>query len=186
MLDERVKKTLPGDLVPAFAFTNSGGIRATIDEGPITLGEVMTSFPFANEMVTIQLTGQQIWDMFEGIVARVNKNSGAKITSFVQVSKGVEVLWLPTNATANPTIGKMTSFKIGGKPLQMDKEYKVVTIDFLASGGDNFVSPRISAAGVEKLDVILTNYIKEQTPVNIALEQRLRPVKSCKKKTRAL
>ena len=187
MLDARVKKVnSTGGELPAFAFTNAGGIRATINEGPVTRGEVLTSFPFGNEMVEIPLSGQQIWDMFEGIVARVNKNTTAKVTSFVQVSKGVEVLWHANNATLNPSIGKLAAFKINRQPLQMDKVYKVVTIDFLSNGGDNFLNPKVPGYQIEKLDEVLAKYITQESPVNIKLEGRLRPVKSCRKRRHAL
>jgi 5'-nucleotidase len=43
-----------------FALINSGGIRATIDEGPITRGEVLTSFPFGNANVELPISGNEL------------------------------------------------------------------------------------------------------------------------------
>ena len=37
------------------AFQNGGGIRAAIDEGPITVGEVITVLPFGNTLATMEL-----------------------------------------------------------------------------------------------------------------------------------
>lgn len=184
MVEARANKTNAGDPLPAFAFTNAGGIRASINEGDITRGEVLTTSPFGNEIVDLKLTGQQIWDMFEGVLARVNKNSGKKVTSFVQVSKEIEVLWTPTNATANPSIGKLTAINIGGKPIQPDEVYRVVTIDFLATGGDSILFPKMPSPQIEGLVLVLEKYIISQTPVNIQLEGRLKPVpaKSCKRR----
>lgn len=34
--------------------------------------KVLTAFPFGNQIVDIQFTGQQIWDIFEGIVSGTN------------------------------------------------------------------------------------------------------------------
>ena len=39
---------------------NGGGIRAGIDEGEITFGEVLTVLPFGNELCTVKLTGAQV------------------------------------------------------------------------------------------------------------------------------
>jgi 2',3'-cyclic-nucleotide 2'-phosphodiesterase (5'-nucleotidase family) len=47
MLEYRLNQSSTAD----FALVNAGGIRATIDEGPITRGEVLTSFPFGNAVV---------------------------------------------------------------------------------------------------------------------------------------
>ena len=40
------------------AFQNGGGIRAAIDAGPITVGEVITVLPFANTLATMELQVQ--------------------------------------------------------------------------------------------------------------------------------
>src|SRR5699024_7269839 len=41
----------------AIAFQNGGGIRAAIDEGPITVGEVISVLPFGNDPVVVELSG---------------------------------------------------------------------------------------------------------------------------------
>jgi 2',3'-cyclic-nucleotide 2'-phosphodiesterase (5'-nucleotidase family) len=74
-----------------FAIINAGGVRATIDEGDITRGEVLTSFPFGNAIVQIALTGKQIWDVLEGIVSTVNVANRKPVTSFFQVSQGIKL-----------------------------------------------------------------------------------------------
>ncbi|MFD2637877.1 5'-nucleotidase C-terminal domain-containing protein [Piscibacillus salipiscarius] len=45
------------------AMMNGGGIRADIDEGPITYGEVFTVQPFGNTLVKAELTGESIIDV---------------------------------------------------------------------------------------------------------------------------
>jgi 2',3'-cyclic-nucleotide 2'-phosphodiesterase (5'-nucleotidase family) len=54
------------------AIHNAGGIRATISGPKITQSDVLTSFPFGNSLVDIQLTGAQLWDVVEGTVSGVN------------------------------------------------------------------------------------------------------------------
>jgi 2',3'-cyclic-nucleotide 2'-phosphodiesterase (5'-nucleotidase family) len=41
--------------VPDFAHINGGGVRATIDQGEVTRGEVVTAFPFGNAVVCLCL-----------------------------------------------------------------------------------------------------------------------------------
>ena len=50
------------------AFTNPGGVRADItrrEDGAVTYGDLFTSQPFRNQLVTVTLTGKQIKDMLE-------------------------------------------------------------------------------------------------------------------------
>ncbi len=43
-----------------FAFMNSGGIRDNLKKGPITWGELFAIQPFGNDIVTLNLTGEQV------------------------------------------------------------------------------------------------------------------------------
>ncbi|MCW3845154.1 bifunctional metallophosphatase/5'-nucleotidase, partial [Micromonospora yasonensis] len=55
------------------AFMNPGGVRADLDAGPVTYAEAFTVQPFANNLVTLDLTGAQLYCMLEQqfVVARV-------------------------------------------------------------------------------------------------------------------
>ncbi|MCD5407332.1 MAG: 5'-nucleotidase C-terminal domain-containing protein, partial [Desulfotomaculum sp.] len=64
------------------ALQNGGGIRASIDVGPVTRGEVYEVLPFDNYIVALQLTGQQIWQALENGVAKYPALRG----QFIQVS----------------------------------------------------------------------------------------------------
>ena len=62
--------------------TNGGGLRETIAKGkPITKGNVIAVLPFGNTISQIQVTGQQVLDMFEkslGSILQVDKD-GKKV-----------------------------------------------------------------------------------------------------------
>lgn len=134
MADAMVDYRIEGNPDVAGAIINAGGIRATIDEGPITRGEVLTSFPFGNAIVEVSFTGEELWKVFEGIVGGVSLFDNEKVTSFVQVSKEIRLTYNPANNNGS----KLISLEIGESPVEMDKEYTIVTLDFLAGGGDNF------------------------------------------------
>lgn len=152
-----------------FALINAGGIRATIDEGDITRGEVLTSFPFGNSIVQIAIKGQQLWEVLEGIVTGVNIANKKAVTSFFQVSQGIKVEWNPANS--NNT--RLISVTIGDKPLANDTTYNVVTLDFIAGGGDNFFTPITDFVSLDTQDEVLVQYIAAQTPVDIKLDGRI-------------
>ena len=47
------------------AFVNGGGIRADIEAGDVTFGDIVAVHPFGNELVLAEVTGQQIIDALE-------------------------------------------------------------------------------------------------------------------------
>jgi 2',3'-cyclic-nucleotide 2'-phosphodiesterase (5'-nucleotidase family) len=155
-----------------FAIINAGGVRATIDEGDITRGEVLTSFPFGNAIVQIALTGKQLWEALEGIVTGVSVTNGKPVTSFFQVSKGIKVEYNPKSANGT----RLVSVTIGDKPLSNSTTYQVVTLDFIAGGGDNFFTPTTDFITLDTQDEVLTGYIQSQTPVDIKLDKRIEAV----------
>ncbi|KAK4096012.1 Metallo-dependent phosphatase [Parathielavia hyrcaniae] len=178
LLQYRLNFSTP-ETAPAFAMVNAGGIRATIDEGPITRGEVLTAFPFGNAVVEVTMSGDRLWDTLEGIIARVNVDNGRPVTSNLQVSRGVRIEYAPS--AANSTSNVLVSVTIGDQPLDRAAEYKLVTIDFLAGGGDNFFSPPFTDMVVlDTMDQVLINHIIATSPVDIALDGRLKAVSRCK------
>lgn len=153
----------------AFAIINAGGIRATIDVGAITRGEVLTSFPFGNAVVEITMTGEQIWKVLEGIVSDVNQESGEEVTSFFQVSRGIRVEYNPNNDVGS----RLVSVDIGDGPLVPAQDYKLVTLDFLAGGGDSFFTPTQDFVTLDTQDEVLVMYIQAQSPVDATIEGRI-------------
>ncbi|CAN9397087.1 unnamed protein product [Alternaria alternata] len=142
-----------------FALINAGGIRATIDQGDITRGEVA-------------IDGKTLWESLEGIVTGVNVGNGREVTSFFQISTGIKVEYNPEND--NNT--KLISVTIGDEPLNNDTTYQMVTLDFIAGGGDNFFEPSTDFITLDTQDEVLTSYILSQTPVNIELDGRIEEV----------
>ena len=58
------------------AFVNGGGIRANIEEGDITYGQIIKVHPFGNALCTVEATGQEILDALEMSVASMPGESG--------------------------------------------------------------------------------------------------------------
>ncbi|KAK4243714.1 Metallo-dependent phosphatase-like protein [Corynascus novoguineensis] len=178
LLTYRLNSSTP-ETAPDFALVNAGGVRATIDDGPITRGEVLTAFPFANSVVEVTLTGERLWTVLEGIITGVNVDNGKPVTSFLQVSRGIRIEY--GQASANGTGNTLVSVTIGDKPLDKTAEYKIVTVDFVAGGGDNmFSTPFEDLVTLDAMDEVLTRHIQATSPVDIALDGRLTQVSRCK------
>lgn len=135
------------------AVTNGGGIRASIDVGEITLGEVISVFPFGNYVVAKEVTGQDIHDALEHAVRVYPEASGG----FLQVS-GMEFTFY-SNREAYDRVDP-GNILIGGEPIDLEATYILATNDFLAAGGDGFET--LNGRTVNEypgMDEVLIDYI---------------------------
>ncbi|MFA5523159.1 MAG: 5'-nucleotidase C-terminal domain-containing protein [Tissierellales bacterium] len=135
------------------AITNGGGIRASIDVGEITMGEIITVLPFGNYVIVNEYTGAQILAALEHGTASYPAVAG----SFAQVSGATFTIDLNAEAGA-----RIKDVKIGGADLDLAKSYKVATNDFMAVGGDGYTMFEEGTLVVELpgLDEVLIEYVK--------------------------
>ncbi len=111
------------------AFMNSGGIRADIDSGPITKGEVLTVLPFQNTLSTFQITGQTMIDALENGVSEHADVAGR----FPQVA-GMSYTF-----DLSKDIGsRISNVMVGDAPIDPAKVYGVVSNNFIRNGGDGY------------------------------------------------
>ena len=57
-------------------FQNGGGLRASIDQGVVTMGEVLTVLPFQNTLATFQITGKDVVAALENGVSQLEEGAG--------------------------------------------------------------------------------------------------------------
>jgi len=116
------------------AIANSGGLRASIDAGEITMGEVLTVLPFQNTLSTFQITGAGLMAALENGVSQVEDGAGR----FPQVA-GMKFTW---DANKSPEEGRIVEAMVmqDGKWMAIDEsaEYSVVTNNYVRGGGDGF------------------------------------------------
>ncbi len=118
------------------AFMNPGGVRADLAAGEVTYEEAFTVQPFANNLVTLDLTGAQLNCLLE---------QQYQVGRVLYVSDGVryqvDPAGTPAAAGADPCTGTRVpdaSLQIGGAPVTADATYRVTVNNFLAGGGDGF------------------------------------------------
>lgn len=157
-----------------FALINAGGIRASIDQGDITRGEVLTSFPFGNAIVELQYTGQELQAVLEGIVSGVNQANGVEVTSFLQLSTGIRVVYNPGGAVGS----RLVNVTIGEAELDPSATYTLVTLDYLAGGGDNFFEERTDYITLDLQADVLVSYLAAESPLDVAVDGRITAVTS--------
>jgi 5'-nucleotidase len=111
------------------AFQNSGGIRASIDAGEVTKGEVLTVLPFQNTLSTFEVTGAVLVAALENGVSQMEEGAGR----FAQVA-GMTF----TVDTAADVGARVSDVMIAGAPIVSDQVYRVVSNNFVRNGGDGF------------------------------------------------
>ena len=114
------------------AFMNPGGIRADIAAGEVTYAELFAVQPFDNQVVRLEMTGDQVYRVLEQQFQ--TDNNGNPRTRILQVS-GLEFSYNPTN----PAGQRITSVTLpDGTPLDRSATYTVAANSFIATGGDGF------------------------------------------------
>ena len=136
-----------GGKTPVVAFMNPGGIRADLTyaktvgpdplqpleptDGIVRYEEAFTVQPFNNYLVSMDLTGADIWSLLQ------QQWSGGNVagTKILQVSNGLHYTW-----TGSAPAQAVTAVSINGAPVANDgtRTYRIVTNNFLSDGGDNF------------------------------------------------
>jgi 5'-nucleotidase / UDP-sugar diphosphatase len=118
------------------AIMNGGGIRAGKVYPPgttITRRDVLAELPFNNRVVTVEVSGRALRQALENGLALMPDAGGR----FPQVSGIVLDADL-----RRPAGDRITSLKIGNAAVDEARIYQVATIDFIARGGDGYVTLR--------------------------------------------
>lgn len=121
------RKQGPADV----AFMNPGGIRAdlTVEPGkPTTMSDLLAIQPFGNDIVTLTLTGQQLFDVLQRQLPK-----GDAAPRMLQPSSTLRYHWRK-GADGNAQLGEIL---VDGQPLNRTREYRVVVNNFLSEGGDD-------------------------------------------------
>ena len=109
------------------ALINSGSLRATIKQGPITVEDVFKAMPYSNELVTTELTGKEIEEVLKRAVSNSREDEDG---SFLQVS----------GISFEVRGRQVTDIRVGAErqPIDAQAVYTVAIPDFLSTGGDGY------------------------------------------------
>ena len=142
------------------AMTNNGGLRVPIAPGPITVGQMFELMPFENMLAILTLTGNQVQAFADELAAR----RGQPIAGF---SFRIE-----TEGQDRVARGIL----VDGEPLDPQGQYRMVTNDYLASGGEGFQT-LVSPISREDLSVLLRDafigYVQEKKVIRAEIEGRI-------------
>ncbi len=164
LIADTMLESVNGDI----AFTNGGGIRASIQAGDVKVNDIITSVPFTNTLAVVEATGEEIVKALERGVDSYPEEAG----HFPQVA-GIKFSFDPSKE-----VGKRVNVEdtiIAGEKIDLNKTYKVVTNDFIAAGGDGYTmfegKDFVGEGGL--LSDLLKDKFKEVKTVAPKLEARI-------------
>ncbi|MGC5289032.1 bifunctional metallophosphatase/5'-nucleotidase [Micromonospora sp. DT231] len=155
------------------AFMNPGGVRADLDAGPVTYEEAFTVQPFANNLVTLDLTGAQLYCVLEQQFVTNRTLYPSATVGYVVDPNGT------TGTVADPCAGTRVvrgSLTLGGTAVDTTATYRVTVNNFLAGGGDGFsalTGGTNQVTGQIDLDAFVA-YLTAQSPVSAPTLDRIR------------
>ena len=161
---------------------NGGGIRADIDAGAVTLGEVLNVLPFGNLISTFNLSGADVLAALENGVNRVevDENNNPLVDGasgrFPQVA-GLRFVFDATQEAGSRIVSVDVMQDGEFTPIDPDAMYFVAANDYVRGGGDGYSVLETNAVNAydqgRPLDQVVADYIAANSPINVELDGRI-------------
>ena len=161
-----------GEMAKAsIAIVNGGAIRSSIPAGDVSLGQILETIPFNNDIVIFDITGEQLVAALENGVSKVEAVEGR----FPQIA-GFRFSWDPGSKPGSRVKSVEIKTGSGFKPLDKLASYRIVTNSYLFTGGDGYTSfqkgTNVEYLGFVDYDMV-TEYIQKNSPVSPTVEGRI-------------
>ncbi|MCO6545525.1 MAG: bifunctional UDP-sugar hydrolase/5'-nucleotidase [Gilliamella sp.] len=132
----------------------SGGmIRDSLIEGNITYRDILKVEPFGNSIVYFELTGSELIDYLKVALSKKQGSGGYAHLKNISLTKNED---------------NIENVKINNQLIDLQKNYRVATLDFLAAGGDGYpitnTSPTYVDTGYRDADVV-KQYFETHSPI---------------------
>lgn len=149
------------------AIVNSGGIRKRIPAGQIILRDVYEMLPFDNYVSFFECSGEDLKTIFE---ANADAEAGERSFGSLQISGASYVYEMKDG---RPIISEM---KVGGKPINPSKTYRIATIDYVISNADKYlkITPKNVTESNQLLSDLIVQCIKEVGTIDSKVEGRIK------------
>lgn len=110
-----------------------GGIRTDLPQGDLVYGSIYEMYPFDNVVVQLDLTGAELRRVLQREVFKLDKRAGIS---------GIRVF-----AACDGDKLRVTMIRQDGSEIEDQEMLAVMTTDFLATGGDDVLTPIIPEGG---------------------------------------
>ncbi|MDG4881772.1 5'-nucleotidase C-terminal domain-containing protein [Mesorhizobium sp. WSM4884] len=156
--------------------SNGGGLRASIDQGTVTMGEVLTVLPFQNTLATFKISGKDLVAGLESGLSQIEDGAGR----FPQVA-GLKYSF---DKSVAPNAGRVKSVEVmengAWAPINPDKQYLVATNNYVRQGGDGYKVFAEKATDAYDygpgLEQVVADYLGAHRPYTPKLDGRITEV----------
>lgn len=143
---------------------NRGGVRAPVDSGIVTYGELFEVAPFGNTLVRLTMTGAGLRAWIEKALAQPQLRAHLS---------GVVVTYDSTRNAGSRITGLTLP---DGRQVEESATYRFVYSDFLHANGDGLQATegiqRVEELGLVDIDA-LQEYVRQNSPVRPPRDQRI-------------
>ncbi|TPL04719.1 MULTISPECIES: bifunctional metallophosphatase/5'-nucleotidase [unclassified Mesorhizobium] len=165
--------------------SNGGGLRASIDQGTVTMGEVLTVLPFQNTLATFKISGKDLVAGLESGLSQIEDGAGR----FPQVA-GLKYSF---DKSVAPNAGRVKSVEVmengAWTPINPDKQYLVATNNYVRQGGDGYKVFADKATDAYDygpgLEQVVADYLGAHQPYTPKLDGRITEIAAAAKPAEA-
>lgn len=157
------------------AITNGGGLRASIDGGPVSMGEVLSVLPFQNTVATFQLKGSDLIAALENGLGQIEEGAGR----FPQVS-GMKYSFDKSKPAGSRVVSVEVKEGDAFVPLDPAKTYGIASNNYMRAGGDGYSV--FATAGMNaydfgpNLELVVADYLAAHRPYQPYTDGRITEV----------
>ena len=147
---------------------------ATLMPGPITIEDVYNIIPTGGQVVTYDMSGAQIKILLENVM-----DSVVSIDPYTRVGgdmirfSGIKIIYDLGNRSGKRIVSIATS---EGEPLEPDHRYSIAAVNTRFQNNPLFGATKIKETGKIFAEELI-GYIKANSPINAALDDRMTPRK---------
>lgn len=124
---DSLRLTLPDFPEIDFAIMNVGGIRLPMNEGDITEGQILSTYPFSNHLVLASVSGADLAEALKVAAAKGGEAVSSQLLVITDEDRNV------------------CDILVNGYPIDPEATYNYATIDYVLGGNDDLVSLANSA-----------------------------------------
>ena len=146
------------------ALCNGGSVRAALPAGDISRGDLLSVIPFGNTLVMREITGEQLLAALENGVSE----EGGQGPRLLHTAGLRYVVDAARPAGSRIVRAEILDEKDTATPLDLKARYVIVTIEYLARGGDAYAMLKDSKVipSPEPIDItVVEDYLKKHWPL---------------------
>lgn len=157
------------------SFLNAGSIRKDMLKGNITVGDIWEINPFGNYIMTFNVKGSTLKKMMANNIRMSAKNE--ELSSYDMIIQSGMKITVNSSLLSDPSDSFIKSIEVNGKPLDMNKDYSIVTNSYTTEQAKKYFGDfgeEIKATDTNVIDRdALLDAVRQQKVINNVFENRL-------------